>query len=467
MSRKVLVKILILHLVAGIALGGASKVVAVDCGKGDSIQKALEDKAPDLVVEIRGICQEEVVIRRDNVTLRGADPANDGVRALDPDRPWGAAVLVREARNIGVENLSFSNGWNGLRASNTRRILRAANCRFVDNSVYGLAAIGSAVNVADGYFDGNHSGAIAASESALVTCDRCTMLSSQGTSDEVAISVDYGSTVFLSDNSLVEGEVGATINRGSHLRMIDSKIDATLDAVDVVNGSQALIFFSQLGGALFVNRNSLLQLESVQQFSNPLEENDVFHDSSLLARGRADNPTSLMGRLTIGPLSRGTLLANSVNQGDLSCDALNLANFACPDPNLITGTTSGCGGCVKPPACVPGSGQEYVISGGLDPNAGILVDDILRVYVNGDLIAEVNQGGGCCPPVLPIHFVANTGDQLRVVAQDGNNCYSLGALYLQKANGSCLTQLAMAFSGPACGSEPPEQVFFDQTFTLP
>lgn len=117
--------------------------------------------------------------------------------------------------------------------------------------------------------------------------------------------------------------------------------------------------------------------------------------------------------------------------------------------------------------CVATTGAEYVISGGPDPDAGIFVDDILRVFVNASLVAEVSQGGRCCPPVAPIRFVANTGDILRVQAQDANDCYSLEALWLQKADGSCLTQLTGDIFGPNCGSEPPEQIFFDQTFTLP
>jgi hypothetical protein len=110
---------------------------------------------------------------------------------------------------------------------------------------------------------------------------------------------------------------------------------------------------------------------------------------------------------------------------------------------------------------------EYVISGGTDPGAGIFVDDILRVFLDGVLIYEGSQGGRCCPPLPPISFVASTGDILRVQAQDANQCYSLEALWLQKADGSSLMQLTGDIFGPNCDSEPPEQIFFDQTFTLP
>jgi hypothetical protein len=119
------------------------------------------------------------------------------------------------------------------------------------------------------------------------------------------------------------------------------------------------------------------------------------------------------------------------------------------------------------PECEPTAGAEYILSGGADPSAGIFVDDYLRVYVNGDLITELTQGGHCCPPADPVHFIASTGDELRVEAQDANECYSLDPLFLQKNDGTCLMQLTEGIDGPDCGNEPPEQIFFDETFVLP
>jgi hypothetical protein len=117
-----------------------------------------------------------------------------------------------------------------------------------------------------------------------------------------------------------------------------------------------------------------------------------------------------------------------------------------------------------PPAAA--TSGEYIISGG-SPSAGIYVDDVLRVFVNEVLVAEVEQHGRCCSPVSPIRFTAKPGDSLRVQAQDWNDCYSLEALWLHKADGSSKTQLTGDIFGPNCGSEPQGQIFFDKTFTLP
>jgi len=123
------------------------------------------------------------------------------------------------------------------------------------------------------------------------------------------------------------------------------------------------------------------------------------------------------------------------------------------------------GPCVL--CCIPTKNTEYILTCGPNPTDGIYVDDFLRVYINGFKVADINQMGHCCPPADPIHFIASSGDTLRIQAQDGNSCYSIDALWLQKANGSCLRQLTPEIYGPNCGYEPPEQVFLDQSFVLP
>jgi len=118
-------------------------------------------------------------------------------------------------------------------------------------------------------------------------------------------------------------------------------------------------------------------------------------------------------------------------------------------------------------SCQETANSEYILSGGPDPDAGIYVDDILRVTLNGELITEFWQSGRCCPPADPVRFTADTGDTLRLAAEDANDCYSLESLYLQKADGSCLTQLTEDIFGPNCGAEPPNQIFFDESLVLP
>jgi len=102
-------------LILGVLMARADdkgRTVEVDCTDGRSIAHALDRGNEDrpLVVTIRGICNENVVIDRDDVTLRGAS-SSDGVTGLDPTKD---TILVDGARRVVIENLTVSGGGNGI-----------------------------------------------------------------------------------------------------------------------------------------------------------------------------------------------------------------------------------------------------------------------------------------------------------------------------------------------------------------
>ena len=107
MTRRQALVVVLAGMVAQAAEAKKPKPLAtetVDCSKGDSITTAIERNpdAESVLVEIRGVCTEAVVIRRDNVTLRGADPAMDGVRGLGiPPTPTGDEATIRVLPGFG------------------------------------------------------------------------------------------------------------------------------------------------------------------------------------------------------------------------------------------------------------------------------------------------------------------------------------------------------------------------------
>lgn len=141
------------------------KTIVVKCDKGDSINEALEDKADELIIEIRGICQEDVVISRSDVTLRGVDPDATVVaqseQAIRIDRASrvtledltvrgstgpglsGIGIFVDTSTGVTVSNVKAEENRGGLRAfSSTLRIVDSDFCR----NIYGLY-IGSGSNL--------------------------------------------------------------------------------------------------------------------------------------------------------------------------------------------------------------------------------------------------------------------------------------------------------------------------------
>src|SRR2546421_7953048 len=118
-----------------------SLAVRVDCVKGESVNDAISKNqtAQSLFVETSGLCHENVVITRDRVTLHGTDPDNDGIEADDDAENTDAAVWVRGAQHVALENLKLTGGFSGLTATDgTRPTILVTNCRLEGNSAYGM-----------------------------------------------------------------------------------------------------------------------------------------------------------------------------------------------------------------------------------------------------------------------------------------------------------------------------------------
>ena len=83
----------------------AVKTINVDCTKGDSVQEAIDKNGGTIVVEVRGVCIENVRVENRDVTLHGLSAANDGLQSPN-NFP---ALVFRDSNNSHVENLSLSN----------------------------------------------------------------------------------------------------------------------------------------------------------------------------------------------------------------------------------------------------------------------------------------------------------------------------------------------------------------------
>ena len=91
-------------------------VIDVNCASGDGIARALDrpnvlDRR--MVIVVNGTCAENVVIERDDVTLKAAG-SGGGVAPTNGASP---AILVRSARRVTLENLAVSGGNYGILAT--------------------------------------------------------------------------------------------------------------------------------------------------------------------------------------------------------------------------------------------------------------------------------------------------------------------------------------------------------------
>ncbi|HSR53524.1 MAG TPA: right-handed parallel beta-helix repeat-containing protein, partial [Acidobacteriota bacterium] len=151
----------------------------VDCTKGDSIQEAVDKSKGPVVIEVRGICRENVRIEGKQVTLRGQDPASDGIEGVPAD-PSSPAIEIFFADGVRIENLSVSNGPAiGIGLWFTHAEME--NLRIESNGLIGLhVSSGSFLFGLGLTISNNASHGLHAQRTSLVFCDACELEDNAG-----------------------------------------------------------------------------------------------------------------------------------------------------------------------------------------------------------------------------------------------------------------------------------------------
>lgn len=463
-------------VVLGAAAGpAAAATTLVDCTKNDKLQQEI-DKADDGdTIQIKGICMENIVIRNKALTLVGYN--SPGLHGITGVATSTDGVRIESSRGAVLQGLTISNPhFSGVRIRFNSEV-EMIDCEVSDSFAGG--ATGIWVQEGSRFFGlrltlNDNLRGLGALQYSRAFCQECDL------NDNVnwaASALDH--SVLSLQDSEVNGDRGLQVNAHSYADIdcaaVGSGHACTLDTnlAGIASQYSTLAFYDaghdegDFNGNFHAAEHSQVQLFGTRQQVNP-GTNNIGGGSSLRVEPFSAN-SQVVGHTEVSGFSHALFHdASTVLDGSLSCSAGGDA-WVDGAIDLVTPgyTITDCD--QAPTACVTSNDVEYIISGGPEPDAGIYVDDILEVFRDEELspFVQVGQGGGCCQAAAPIRFRGNTGEEIRVVARDGNDCYSLRALYLQKADGSCLTQLSGDIFGPDCGNEPPEQTFFDQTFVLP
>jgi len=277
------------------------RTVRVDCSTGHSINKAFNrhKNADALIIEIDGICDENVLVQRDNVTLSGINPdeygePTDGIQAVstDPDAPpnFGATLLIRDVLNVTVENLKLTGGAVGLRIvdSGSGPLLRifVKNCSLEENTNRGLTLARTVAQFEHTVIAENSQGAIATNRSNFF-CEHC----------------------------LIEGTLLGT---SSYLSLSHSKLER-----------------------FFLLVNSFLRLENTVQTDNPIPRFSLVNDNSEL---RIATNSTVLGPTIVNGFSTGILEAGTTHTGNLVCGTGG--DVVCPGATI--NGTSNCLQCLVP-----------------------------------------------------------------------------------------------------------------------
>jgi parallel beta-helix repeat protein len=322
---------------------GGPRTVTVRCALGQSIRRALEKQGSPLVVEVRGSCHEDVVIARDDVVLRGADPASDGVRGVGPGTSSLDGVIeVRGARDVAIENLTVTGGDHSGIAVDKSDNVTIRNCRVRDNGTRGLvASYSTGVFVFDTTFRNNGLAELRPFDSRPVWCTGCTIDASQNGVLAAGSDVSLTATSVTAPSLALAVFDGVAFVTGSALRDSTQTGGFSVVAVDygVIN-----FLGSELQGGLAVDNASMF-LDGTRQTANERGINGVFDASVRLFDGSSLLATGPLGTL-VEEFGRLTLYDDTVTvTGNLECFAGGDA--FCADPAQVSGTSS-CGQCPKP-----------------------------------------------------------------------------------------------------------------------
>ena len=317
-----------------------TKTITVDCTKKKTLEKALRNNAEELIIEVRGICEEDVEIRRDRVTLRGENSAFDGIRATaDSDDPRQSVLRIRDARRIRLENLSIEgSSWDGIRLINSFDGIDLSNVEVRGNAVRGITAIDSAVTITDAVVidngdstTGGGSG-IYAFGSSIVVCERCRLLDNPTVGAGTAIIAD-SAQVFVEDSELV-GRNGVASIAAGQIEVENSMVSANT-AVVALDGARASVEGSDLEGRILVADKAQVTLVT-SQFTGTA--GSLMVDDSYLAFIGTD----FDGTLSILDFAKARVSSGTL--GGVSC--IDAGQAVCSVGATIG--SSNCGACSTP-----------------------------------------------------------------------------------------------------------------------
>jgi hypothetical protein len=186
-----------LCVAAGAYSKESPKSINVDCGKGQSFNAALTDSAATLVVEFSGVCAEDVLITRSNVTVRGTE-VGATIAGASPPAPAGPAVAVRNATAVLLKDFAVQD------AAGRGIDVRAASAVTIDGIVSNgslsdglFVGQGSAVFIRNSNFDNNGGDGIGVWQNSTVTFEGTITLNGNHRAGLLLSGTSEGSVTFF------------------------------------------------------------------------------------------------------------------------------------------------------------------------------------------------------------------------------------------------------------------------------
>jgi hypothetical protein len=336
----------------------AARTTVVDCDQGKTVQRAVDRADDGDTVEVRGICHENVRIERKRLTLRGLDPALDGIQGVAAT-PGVPALAIYYTDGVSIENLSFSDGPDrgvGMWFSH----VTMTGCRIDGNGGTGLwVSSSSFLDALDLTLSNNAVRGLLAQRSAAAFCTGCVVADNNL---NAAVATTGGILSLL--DSAVSGRHGIVASVPDSYADIDCVTSPTTAvpcgmsvtgrAALAFGGATAALFGAgDFTGQVVADDRGHAYVFGARQTApgttpggSPLP-NLVSNLATLTAEPSIDelgaaHQSQLKGHTAVEALSRALLLGETVVDGTLACDR---AGDAWADPGVVVtagGAITGC-----------------------------------------------------------------------------------------------------------------------------
>lgn len=298
------------------------KTVRVDCDQGERIMSALAKHAGALVVEVRGICPEDVTIERSDVTLRGLDPAVDGIRGQSAEPARRGGLTLSHASRIVLENISVSDGpAHGVFAEYSS--LTMVNCRTERNALCGVHISAASFLVAEAIVaSANLTRGIHSELGAFGSCAGCTLEGNV----QAALANEGG--MLTLGNSVVSGPRGIWAQDAGSYVDVDCinfgstqpcSVTSTGYAAQALNGGYAALFGPAFTGVLRATRGGRIDVVGARQQPLPGNKANSIGEFSVILTEAWDTYFPAISRTSLWGFSHALLYQTEL-LARLTCD---------------------------------------------------------------------------------------------------------------------------------------------------
>ena len=166
MAKAVLVMGFLALIAPGLA-AAQQPTIKVNCDKGESVQSALDRLTGPATIVVTGTCNENVVIKKDDVSLQGG--------TYDASDPARDTILVQGARRVAITSVTVTGGLNGVVAYQGGS-LTLENSLIKTNTEKGVVAVyGSSVTVHSSTIQDNTLQGVLVNDNSALVLTNCTI----------------------------------------------------------------------------------------------------------------------------------------------------------------------------------------------------------------------------------------------------------------------------------------------------